>query len=148
MRNGRCQTRNRQLRSCRTAVSTVLVALTLLAKGCSFALIERAPDEGYARETHVGCTSSYGLPVLDTVITAGAAGGAVASFAKEPSDDGVSKAPYILLGVAAVVAAVPFLMSAAYGYAEVADCNAAAARSVEPVLREHPSRRSARLADR
>jgi hypothetical protein len=105
----------------------VLVASTLCASGCSFALIESVPDEGYARGAQVTCTREYGLPVADTVLTAVGAGSAVGAFAGEPSDDGVSKTPYTLLGVATVIAAVPFLLSAVYGYLEVADCSAAAA---------------------
>ena len=129
MRKGRCETRNRRFGVSRAAL---VVASTLLANGCSFALLEAAPDQGYSRRSQVTCTESYALPVVDTAIAAAAAGGAAASFAKEPSDDGVSKVPYTLAGVAAVVAAVPFLMSAVYGYVEVADCHAAAAGAVGP----------------
>jgi hypothetical protein len=111
----------------RRSVSAVLVASTLFANGCSVALIERAPDAGYARGARVKCTRSYGLPIVDTGFTAGSAAVAVALFSKDPGDDGVADIPYTLGGVVAVVAALPFLLSAAYGYVEVADCNAAAA---------------------
>lgn len=138
---GHCETRSRRFRSRRMTVSAVLVASTLLSNGCSFALIERAPDQGYARGAHVRCTRAYGLPVLDTAITAGWAAGAVASFGKDPSDDGVAKVSYTLAGVAAVVVAVPFLISAAYGYVEVADCNAAAAAGSVAVVTSATSER-------
>ena len=110
-------------------------ALTLCASGCSFALIERAPDQGYVRAAHVRCTRSYGLPVVDTAIAGALTAGAVSSFSTEPSDDGANKIVPTMVGVGAVIAAVPFLLSAAYGYVAVANCNHAAAAS-QPEERE------------
>lgn len=94
----------------------------LVAGGCSWALVEPPPryDSG-ARP--LACTTSWAPPVADTVLATALAGGAVTSVVAELS-------PAVL--IATVLAAVPYGVSAWYGYPRVDRCRRLGAQRRAP----------------
>jgi len=91
-------------------------ALTLAAVlgGCSFKVIKPAPpaSEWSDPTSAFGCTNKLGVPIADTIISGGF--GTLAYVERN------SGSPVISLALG--VAAVPFLVSAVYGYIQTARC--------------------------
>ena len=100
----------------------VLASLSaLMASGCSFAFVERAPAQPTTLR-YLDCTSSRTAPVLDTV-GAGFYGVSTAIAASVSEDEferyGVSKLATIGLNLAITAL---FTAGAIYGYRETARC--------------------------
>jgi len=94
----------------------LLVALT----GCSFIGVTRMPHQ--LPVGRVDCTESYQQPVVDSLV---AAGSALALFAANACDNDSCLETRGLLAVPAVLLALPYSISALYGYGEVSRCDSA-----------------------
>ena len=96
----------------------VAVGLALLASGCSFRIVRPAParDEWpnpvLASSSQVGCTDSPAPPIVDTGVA-----GVLGSIAYIERHSG---SPPLTIGIG--LAALPFLVSAIYGYIDTAQC--------------------------
>jgi len=94
-----------------------LVVVAVLVTGCSF-VGARAPEKPRAGE-QVECLVA--LPILDTVFAAAAVGTGAVFVADDalsgPQNDTTGRS-----GLGLLLASVPFIVSAVYGYAKYGEC--------------------------
>jgi hypothetical protein len=102
------------------------LVLGLLASGCSFALVSRAPDFDPGVRP-IGCTEDRTVPVVDAVIAAATiVGGAAVISATDvhgqSNDAGIKLYP--ALGMLSLLIGAPFGVSAYVGYSRTSRCRA------------------------
>jgi hypothetical protein len=106
----------------------ILAALSVSASGCSLFFVN-GPPANHRSSSFFGCTSSNGIPIVDTGFAAGAvvealAGGAIASA------NGTTGDARLATGITYGAAAALFAASAAYGFKKTSECREAQAELV------------------
>jgi hypothetical protein len=106
-------------RSPRDRSRVAALCLAALASGCSFRIMRPAPPASewpnpvLPSSSQLECTDSFAPPIGDTGVTA--ALGTIATLERH------SGSPAVTAGIG--LAAIPFLISAIYGYVEAIQCH-------------------------
>jgi len=111
-------------------VTVSALGLFIQSTGCSFAFVENAPPQAEwprdatSLETRSPCTESTKPAFTDGAIAAGLAGLSAMAWlvSRHPGPDSEGDIPERFLTAAMLVAAVPFLISAIYGFMEIDRC--------------------------